>query len=101
MSVYTDDDHIRWVATKNGISVFDPSARHSSFLPLLPVSDKESINKMGGVFYDDSSHCYFVCSLNPAAVFIINSVSGQIDKIMTDADGNRSAIMLKHRKRPS
>ena len=98
MSVYTDDDHIRWVATKNGISVFDPSARYSSFLPLLPVSDKESINRMGGVFYDDSSHCYFVCSLNPAAVFIINSVSGQIDKIMTDADGNRLQLCLNIEK---
>ena len=88
MTVYTDDDHIRWVATKNGISVFDPSASHSYFLPLLPVSDKESINKMGGVFYDDSSQCYFVCSLDPAAIFIINRVNGAINKIMTDANGN-------------
>ena len=88
MSVYTDDNDIRWVATKNGISVFDPSSGYSSFLPLLPVSDKESINNMGGVFYDDSSQCYFVCSLNPAAVFVINRVTGQIDKIMTDANGN-------------
>ncbi len=98
MSVYTDDDHIRWVATKNGISVFDPSAMHSSFLPLLPVSDKESINKMGGVFYDDSSQCYFVCSLNPSAVFIINRVSGQIDKIMTDANGNRLQLCINIEK---
>ena len=98
MSVYTDDDHIRWVATKNGISVFDPSARHSSFLPLLPVSDKESINKMGGVFYDDSSQCYFVCSLDPGAVFIINSVSGQIDKIMTDANGNPLQLCINIEK---
>ena len=98
MSVYTDDDHIRWVATKNGISVFDPSARYSSFLPLLPVSDKESINRMGGVFYDDSSHCYFVCSLNPTAVFIINSISGQIDKIMTDENGNPFQLCINVEK---
>jgi len=98
MSVYTDDDHIRWVATKNGISVFDPSARHSSFLPLLPVSDKESINNMGGVFYDDSSQCYFVCSLNPAAVFIINSISGQIDKIMTDENDNPFQLCINVEK---
>ncbi len=86
MSVYTDDDHIRWVATKNGVSVFDPSGGQSAFLPLLPVSDKASLNTMGGVFYDDSSQCYFVCSLDPAAVFIINSVSGAIDKIIGDAN---------------
>lgn len=98
MSVYTDDNQIRWVATKNGISVFDPSAMYSSFLPLLPVSDKESINNMGGVFYDDSSHCYFVCSLNPAAVFIINRVSGQIDKITTDANGNRLPLCINIEK---
>ena len=94
MSVYTDDNHIRWVATKNGISVFDPSAGNSAFLPLLPVSDQESINKMGGVFYDDSTQCYFVCSHNPAGVFIINRVSGQIDKIMTDANGNRLQLCI-------
>jgi ligand-binding sensor domain-containing protein len=98
MSVYTDDNHIRWVATKNGISVFDPSVSYSSFLPLLPVSDKESINNMGGVFYDDSSQCYFVCSLNPAAVFIISSISGQIDKIMSDANGNRLQLCINIKK---
>jgi len=98
MSVYTDNNNIRWVATKNGISVFDPSARHSSFLPLVPASDKESINNMGGVFYDDSSHCYFVCSLNPAAVFIINSISGQIDKIMTDANGSPFQLCINIEK---
>ena len=98
MSVYTDDNYIRWVATKNGISVFDPSARYSSFLPLLPVSDKESINNMGGVFYDDSSQCYFVCSLDPAAVFIINSISGQIEKIMTDANGTPLQLCINIEK---
>ncbi len=98
MSVYTDENHIRWVATKNGISVFDPLAMHSTFLPLLPVSDKESINQIGGVFYDDSSQCYFVCSLNPAAVFIINRVTGQIDKIMTDANGNSLQICITIKK---
>ncbi|MEP7164601.1 MAG: two-component regulator propeller domain-containing protein [Ferruginibacter sp.] len=98
MSVYTDDKNIRWVATKNGISVFDLSASHSSFLPLLPVSDKESINKMSGVFYDDSSQCYFVCCLNPAAVFIINRVNGQIDKITTDANGNRLQLCINIEK---
>ncbi len=98
MSVYTDDNHIRWVATKNGISVFDPPAMHSAFLPLLPVSDKESINKMGGAFYDDSSTCYFVCSLSPAAVFIINRVTGRIDKITTDANGNRLQLCINIEK---
>lgn len=94
MSVYTDDNGIRWVATKNGISVFDPSARYSSFLPLLPVSDRESINNMGGVYYDDSSHSYFVCSLYPAAVFMINRVTGQIDKITTDANGHKLPLCI-------
>ena len=65
MSVYTDDNHLRWVATKNGISVFDPSARHSTFLPLLPVSDKESINNMGRYFMMIAANAILCAALIP------------------------------------
>ena len=39
-----------------------------------------------------------MCSLNPAAVFIINRISGQIDKIMTDANGNRLQLCINIEK---
>ncbi len=92
LSVFEDNDHIRWVGTMNGISVYDPSANTSAFLPLLPVSDKEGSNMMGAVYYDDTSACYFVCSLDPAAVFIIHSATGEIKKITTDAAGKKFTL---------
>jgi signal transduction histidine kinase/ligand-binding sensor domain-containing protein len=87
-SVYIDNTGIRWVGTGNGISIYDPAGKVSSFLPLMAVSDKEGSNRMGGVYFDDQSQSYFVCSLEPAAVFVINAVSGNIRKITSDSKGN-------------
>jgi signal transduction histidine kinase/ligand-binding sensor domain-containing protein len=87
-TVFEDNTHIRWVGTANGISVYDPSASRSSFLPLIAASDKESVNRVGGVYYDDSSACYFVCVQDPAAVFIIYPYSGKIKKISSGTDGS-------------
>ncbi len=93
-SVFQDGQHIYWIATPNGISVYDQSKTPSSFLPLFPASDKEGVNGMGGVLYDDSSGCYFACSSIPAAVFIIDAQTGQVNKIVTDADGNRLSMCV-------
>lgn len=86
-SVFVDNDRIRWVGTANGVSIYDPAGRTASFLPLLSASDKEALNRMGGAFFDEVSKNYFVCAIDPAAVFIINSTTGVIKKITTDARG--------------
>lgn len=88
LSVFEDDQHLRWVATPNGISVYDPVAFSSAFLPLLPVSDKEGSNGMGGVYYDELSERYFVCSADPACVFIADAGTGEIRRVSTDERGN-------------
>ncbi|MBI3140170.1 MAG: GAF domain-containing protein [Sphingobacteriales bacterium] len=86
-SIFIDDNMIRWVGTTNGISVYDPINNESSFLPLLNVSGKEEMNRVGGALFDSASNCYFVCTKTPAAVFIINSSTGAIKKVTTDAKG--------------
>lgn len=86
-SVFVDNDLIRWVGTANGVSIYDPAGRSASFLPLLSASDKEALNRMGGAFFDEVSKNYFVCAIDPAAVFIINSTTGAIKKITMDALG--------------
>ncbi len=87
-AVYIDGNGIRWIATSNGISIYDPSVNYSAFLPLLPVSDREGINRMGSPYYDESSQSYFVCALDPGAVFIIHAITGQVKKIAADANGS-------------
>lgn len=96
-SVFEDDQHIRWIATTNGVSVYDQAASAAAFLPLLSVSDKEGANRMGGVYYDDISKCYFVCALDPACVFVVNSLTGEIKRISTDINDNKlySCITIK------
>lgn len=86
-SIFIDDNRIRWVGTANGISVYDQANNKTSFLPLLNVSGKEEMNRVGGALFDSSSHCYFVCTKEPAAVFIINSSTGTIRKVTTDTKG--------------
>lgn len=80
-------DGIGWVGTSNGISMYDVSGAKSYFLPLLPVSDKESINSMGGVYYDPQRDIYFVCAANASAVFLVHKKTGAIQRLATDAAG--------------
>ena len=89
-AVYKDDMGLRWVGTTNGIALFDCD-RSASFLPLLAVSDKAPGNKMGGVCYDAVSNSYFVCSLDPAMVFIVPADGGPVQKILAGSDGKRLA----------
>jgi ligand-binding sensor domain-containing protein len=87
-TVYKDNTGIRWVGTTNGVAVYD-AGRSATFLPLLPVSNKSASNNMGGLCFDDQSRSYFVCSLNPAAVFVVPTDGGTIRTIVADATGNR------------
>ena len=85
-TIYKDDRDIRWVGTDNGIALYDPVAS-AKFLPLLPVSDKAAGNLMGGVYFDRSTNNYFVCSLEPAMVFIVPANGSPVRKIISDAGG--------------
>lgn len=87
-SVFTDNNGIRWIGTPNGITSIDYANLNSAFLPLIAASDKDGINRISGVHFDSVENKYFVCSVNPAAVFIINSLTGKIDKITKDRSGN-------------
>ena len=87
-SLLTDETGIRWVATPNGFTGIDYSHLNSSFLPLVYSSGKEGINNMIGVCYEEEEDKYFVCSVKPAAVFIINRKTGKIGKITRDHSGN-------------
>lgn len=78
---------VNWVGTSNGISIYDHQQQLSSFLPLLPVSDKESNNVMGSVFYDKKRDLYFVCATESSCVFLINRQTGTIKKLTGDVDG--------------
>jgi len=86
-SLITDETGIRWVATPNGITSIDYSHLYSFFLPLLPSSGKEGINHLAGVYFDEEEDKYFVCSVNPATVFIISRKTGKIERITKDQSG--------------
>ena len=86
-TVYIDNTGIRWLGTSNGISIHDPITQSPYFFPLLPVSDKSSVNNSGGVFYDTVSTSYFVCNNDPDLVFIINSKTGNVNRLDKDASG--------------
>lgn len=93
-TVYTDNEGLRWAGTANGVCIFDLQHSSSSFLPLINASDKEGMNRMSGVFFDDSSRQYFVCAAEPAAVFIISSVTGDIRKVTADAGGRPLSMCI-------
>jgi len=86
-AVLADNAGIRWVGSANGFSTYDQTIQASTFIPLLSVSDKEGINNMGGVFFDEVSNSYFVCANGPNNVFIINKNTGEIKKCIADESG--------------
>lgn len=87
-SIFEDNTGIRWVGTVNGIATYDLYGSSSAFLPLLPVYDKEGNNKMGGGYFDEIYKSYFVASGDPPVVFVVNNLSGKIEKHSADAAGN-------------
>ena len=80
-------DGVNWVGTFNGISVYDTEYISAFFLPLIPTTDKESSNSMGGVWFDKEHSRYFVCATEYSAVFVIDRNGGMVKKITADADG--------------
>ena len=87
-AIMQNADNIHWVGTSNGVSIYDMGLMPSLFLPLLPASDKESINRMGGVYFNKEREMYFVCATEASAVFLIHKKTGAIEKITVDAEGN-------------
>jgi signal transduction histidine kinase/ligand-binding sensor domain-containing protein len=86
-SVFRDNTNIRWVGTANGVAIYDLAGSSSFFLPLLPISDMAGSNNVGGAYFDKYNNSYFVCSRDPAIVFVINASSGEIRSIKKDASG--------------
>ncbi len=86
-TVYIDDTGLQWIGTPNGIYLLDYKQVQTCFLPLLPASDKEGTNRMSGVWYSQQDSLYFVCALNPSALFLIHRSTGRIKKITADSKG--------------
>lgn len=97
-TVYEDELHNRWVGTANGISVYNREEQSSSFIPLLPVSDRAAENEMGGAYFDRRSGTYFVCALNKGAVFVFSRDGGPVSKISTDDRGRKLDACMMIRK---
>lgn len=95
--VYRDEQQMSWIATPNGFSILEHQNQAVRFLPLLPASDKEGVNRMTSVWYDDTLGLYFVTTADPAGVFIVNKHTGSISHIRTDAAGKHldDCILLK------
>ncbi|HRN78958.1 MAG TPA: two-component regulator propeller domain-containing protein [Ferruginibacter sp.] len=87
--VYTDDQKMIWIGTPNGFSLIDSRDQSLRFVPLTPASDKDGVNRMTSVWYDDATEFYFVTCRNPAGVFMIDKKTGRIQPIQTDASGKR------------
>lgn len=85
-TVYTDNTGLRWVGTDNGLALYDAKPR-SNFIPLLPSLNNSIGNTMSGIYFDAPTNSYFVCSLNPAAVFVIPTNGDAITKMVADATG--------------
>jgi len=85
--VFIDDSGIRWVATVNGIFLFDFRILNAAFLPLEEVSPRQGINKMTGLLYEADQDQYFVCLREPATVFLVNRKKKGIQKFTKSADG--------------
>ncbi len=86
-SVYTDRHGTRWVATPNGCIYVDSDNPILSFLPLLPINSREAVNRMTGLLYNRTGKEYFICSENPARVWIIPAGGGPINELANDSRG--------------
>lgn len=85
--VFTDETGIRWVATVNGIYIFDSRHLTAGFLPLETASPREGLNRMTGLLYQADHDRYFVCVREPAAVYLVSRRNGIIRKYSRSADG--------------
>ncbi len=85
-NIFRDNTGLRWIGTSNGIAIYDEKTA-ASFLPLISENNLAGDNKMGGVIYDTTSHCYLVCATDPGSVYLIDAVNGNILKIRSGSDG--------------
>ncbi|KYP14463.1 two-component regulator propeller domain-containing protein [Flavihumibacter sp. CACIAM 22H1] len=88
-TTYKDNTGMYWIGTPNGIFLLNQTTPGSYFIPLLSASDKEGTNRMGEVLYDETDSLYYVCAIQPAALFILSKKDGSIRKIQTDQQGNK------------
>ena len=86
-AVLHDNNGVQWVGTANGVSIYDVAGAKSYFIPLVRTSDRESINGMGGVYFDPQRDTYFVCATDSSAVFLVQRQTGRVQKLTADADG--------------
>lgn len=86
-TVYKDPSGLQWIGTPNGVLLRDVVHTRSAFLPLLPVSDKQGLNTMTGMHFSEKDDSYYLCSVQPAALFIVQRKTGSIQKITTDPSG--------------
>ena len=86
-TAYMDDAGIGWIGTPNGVFMQDLNTSSSAFLPLIEIPDKDGTNRMGGVFFDEAADLYYVCSADPAGLFVLSGKTGSITSIRKDARG--------------
>ena len=85
--IYTDKLRNRWVGTDNGFAIYSRAGRSSSFIPLVAINEPLGYNNMGGAYYDGVSKQYIICSVNPAGVYLVNTITKEIKLINTDEKG--------------
>lgn len=86
-TTYIDSTGIGWIGTPNGLFMQDQKFTSSSFLPLIAIPDREGTNRMGGVFFDEPTDTYYVCSYDPAGLFVLSRNSEEIQLISKDNKG--------------
>lgn len=86
-SIYTDKLKNRWVGTDNGFAIYSRAGKASSFIPLVDINEPLGYNNMGGAYYDRTTQQYIVCSVLPAGVYMINTVTKKINLVNTDDSG--------------
>lgn len=88
-TTYVDSTGIGWIGTPNGLFMKDLKFTSSAFLPLIETPDREGSNRMGGVYFDEDSDTYYVCSYDPASLFVLSKTTGTIRSIRKDKKGNQ------------
>lgn len=76
--IFTDDQHIRWIGTDNGILKLDPKLNLFHFVRAHPDRSEWRINS---VFYDRVSGNYFMASPFTHSLIIVNSKTNRREEL--------------------
>jgi ligand-binding sensor domain-containing protein len=76
--VFTDDQHIKWIATDNGVLKFDPAVNLIHFVKVL---EENSGGRVNAVFYDHASEKYFAASPFTNSLMLINARTQEREEI--------------------